>query len=264
MVAVLGTATVLERLYGTHTVHHNIYDTVPFVLLWMGIAVTALIYITKRRLYKQLPAFLIHISLIVILMGAGVTWLTSTRGRIKLLPDERMAYYTDVEGINHNLPFNLQLRRFDIHYYPHSSMPMDFVSKIIAIDGDITIQATISMNHIFSYRGYRFYQSGYDLNTNATILSVSHDPWGIAITYTGYFLLLISIIGYLLVRRTHFRTLLSSFTYKSSLGRMTGIAVLLFAGSFSIYAKQLHTIPRDVADKMSHLYILHNDRICSF
>ncbi|WP_373721336.1 cytochrome c biogenesis protein ResB, partial [Bacteroides heparinolyticus] len=162
MVAVLGTATVLERLYGTHTVHHNIYDTVPFVLLWMGIAVTALIYITKRRLYKQLPAFLIHISLIVILMGAGVTWLTSTRGRIKLLPDERMAYYTDVEGINHNLPFNLQLRRFDIHYYPHSSMPMDFVSKIIAIDGDITIQATISMNHIFSYRGYRFYQSGYD------------------------------------------------------------------------------------------------------
>ena len=59
------------------------------------------------------------------------------------------------------------------------------------------------MNHIAKIDGYRFYQADYD--DEASILAVSHDPWGIGITYTAYILLLLSMLGFFCQRNTIFR-----------------------------------------------------------
>jgi hypothetical protein len=57
---------------------------------------------------------------------------------------------------------------------------------------------TVSMNNILSHRNYRFYQSSYDSDHQGSILSIYHDPYGITITYIGYFLLFISMALFLI------------------------------------------------------------------
>ena len=61
------------------------------------------------------------------------------------------------------------------------------------------------MNNILKYDGYRFYQSGYDDDLHGSVLAVSHDPWGVGVTYTGYLLLLISLIGFFFQKNSGFR-----------------------------------------------------------
>ena len=61
------------------------------------------------------------------------------------------------------------------------------------------------MNNVVDYGGYRFFQSSYDwsddqskkagLDPDITILSVNHDFWGTWITYVGYFLLALGLLG---------------------------------------------------------------------
>ena len=61
------------------------------------------------------------------------------------------------------------------------------------------------MNNIAKYHGYRFYQADYDEDGLGSILAVSHDPWGVGITYAGYLLLLLSMIGFFFEKDTAFR-----------------------------------------------------------
>ena len=61
------------------------------------------------------------------------------------------------------------------------------------------------MNNVVDYSGYRFFQSSYDwsdeqakkagLEPDITILSVNHDKWGTILTYLGYLLLAIGLLG---------------------------------------------------------------------
>ena len=53
MVVVLATATIVERFYGTATAQSTIYHSVPFALLWLGIAVTAFAHIMRVKLYRR-------------------------------------------------------------------------------------------------------------------------------------------------------------------------------------------------------------------
>ena len=59
---------------------------------------------------------------------------------------------------------------------------------------NLSFSHRIYMNHILSYRGYRFYQSSYDTDEKGTVLSVNRDSLGTTATYTGYFLLFLGIL----------------------------------------------------------------------
>ena len=85
-------------------------------------------------------------------------------------------------------------------------MPSDYRSDITFLPEGKPVE--ISMNNIAKYRGYRFYQSDYDADGQGSILAVSHDPWGVGITYAGYILLLVCMIGYFFQRDTDFRAAL--------------------------------------------------------
>ena len=62
----------------------------------------------------------------------------------------------------------------------------------------------IYMNNVLDYRGYRFFQSGFDPDEKGTILSVNHDMWGTYITYLGYFLLYFGLMAILFAKHTRF------------------------------------------------------------
>ena len=94
------------------------------------------------------------------------------------------------------LSFELMLSDFEVIAYPGTSTPMDYKSTLLVNAGVGERQDTVSvsMNRIAELRNYRFYQTSYDADMGGSVLSVSHDPVGIGITYVGYGLLFISML----------------------------------------------------------------------
>ena len=67
-------ATVLEKIYGSSFVNVHIYGSVPFVMLWVVLAVFSVLYLLKRKVFKQPVTMLLHASFLLILAGAFITW----------------------------------------------------------------------------------------------------------------------------------------------------------------------------------------------
>lgn len=265
LLLILTIATILEKIYGTDFVNEYIYSSVPFVILWGVTAITSLLYIIKSKLHRQPVTFLLHLSLLFILAGAFTTWIYGEQGTMRVRQGEQQTSFTDSKGISHQLPFSITLNQFEIIYYKGTLAPMDFISHISVADKDChrQIQGKVSMNHIFSYQHYRFYQSGYSEDNEGSVFSVSHDPYGIGITYAGYTLLLLSTVFFFFSPQSRFRQLLKS----PLLHRSLTVILLLFAFSLnSNFLKANSTspkvLPREVAEHFGDLYILYNNRIC--
>ena len=265
LLLILTIATILEKIYGTDFVNEYIYSSVPFVILWGVTAITSLLYIIKSKLHRQPGIFLLHLSLLFILAGAFTTWIYGEQGTMRVRQGEQQTSFTDSKGISHQLPFSITLNQFEIIYYKGTLAPMDFISHISVADKDChrQIQGKVSMNHIFSYQHYRFYQSGYSEDNEGSVFSVSHDPYGIGITYAGYTLLLLSTVFFFFSPQSRFRQLLKS----PLLHRSLTVILLLFAFSLnSNFLKANSTspkvLPREVAEHFGDLYILYNNRIC--
>ena len=60
------------------------------------------------------------------------------------------------------------------------------------------------MNHILNYKGYRFFQASFDPDERGTVLSVNHDFYGTLLTYVGYILLYIGLMGVMFFGKTRF------------------------------------------------------------
>ena len=265
LLLILTIATILEKIYGTDFVNEYIYSSVPFVILCGVTAITSLLYIIKSKLHRQPVIFLLHLSLLFILAGAFTTWIYGEQGTMRVRQGEQQTSFTDSKGISHQLPFSITLNQFEIIYYKGTLAPMDFISHISVADKDChrQIQGKVSMNHIFSYQHYRFYQSGYSEDNEGSVFSVSHDPYGIGITYAGYTLLLLSTVFFFFSPQSRFRQLLKS----PLLHRSLTVILLLFAFSLnSNFLKANSTspkvLPREVAEHFGDLYILYNNRIC--
>lgn len=265
LLLILTIATILEKIYGTDFVNEYIYSSVPFVILWGVTAITSLLYIIKSKLHRQPVIFLLHLSLLFILAGAFTTWIYGEQGTMRVRQGEQQTSFTDSKGISHQLPFSITLNQFEIIYYKGTLAPMDFISHISVADKDChrQIQGKVSMNHIFSYQHYRFYQSGYSEDNEGSVFSVSHDPYGIGITYAGYTLLLLSTVFFFFRPQSRFRQLLKS----PLLHRSLTVILLLFAFSLNSNFLKANSpspkvLPREVAEHFGDLYILYNNRIC--
>jgi ABC-type transport system involved in cytochrome c biogenesis permease subunit len=151
----------------------------------------------SRRRWHRAAIALLHLSFIIILGGALVTFLTARKGVIHLPQGEPVReYLSEKTSRYHQLPFTLQLDSFRIVYDPVSDYPADYISDI-TVDGR---PQRISMNHILRERGIRLYQSSYDDDGSGSWLSLNCDPWGTPVTYAGYALLAATLL-WLLVRR---------------------------------------------------------------
>ncbi|MDO4970626.1 MAG: cytochrome c biogenesis protein CcsA [Bacteroidales bacterium] len=252
---VLAVATVVEKLCGTNVARLFVYDSWAFFALWMVVAVSALAYILKNKM--RFSSLLFHFSLLFILAGAAITWLFAQHGKIRLEQGKQSSTCLTADGGSFQLPFHLMLKEFKIDYYPGTSAPIDFVSMLQVTEDRHTEMGQVSMNHIFSYEGYRFCQNGYDPEQNATVLSVSCDPCGIGVTYSGYLLLFLSCLWLMIDKNGRFRTLLRS-------GVLKGGALALCAFASLTSEATPRALPKDVAEQMGGIVILHNDRMSTF
>ena len=244
----IGLATIIERYHGTAFVGRHIYGAWWFSALWAVLTVASFAYIMQQRMYKRLAVFLLHISLVVILAGALTTHLFAKRGTVRLRTGIAEINYIDTENHVERFPFSLTLKEFRIVNYPGTNAPLDYQSVIESGHEEMLV----SMNHIGYIDGYRLFQQSYDTDGEGVTLGVSHDPWGIAITYLGYLLLLLGIIATLLSRKTQMRAL-----YRKAL------TILLLLVSMSANAQdKLPVIDKDIAHRMGTIQVLYNNRIC--
>nr|WP_298655084.1 cytochrome c biogenesis protein CcsA [uncultured Flavobacterium sp.] len=110
----------------------------------------------------------------------------------------------------HQLPFSIKLDDFIAEKYPGTEKSYaSFKSKIQIQDTqeNKTVKDSVYMNHVLDYRGFRFFQAGFDPDEQGTHLSVNHDFWGTWITYIGYFLLYFALMAILFDRNTRFADL---------------------------------------------------------
>ncbi len=107
----------------------------------------------------------------------------------------------------YELPFSIQLNDFIAEKYPGTETGYaSFMSKI-TVNDERSFDYDIYMNHVLDHQGYRFFQSSFDPDEKGTVLSVNHDFWGTWITYIGYFLLYIGLMGIMFFGKTRFRDL---------------------------------------------------------
>jgi hypothetical protein len=110
----------------------------------------------------------------------------------------------------YNTPFTIKLDDFIADKYPGTENSYSaFKSKIEVIDSEQgkIFKDSVFMNNILDYRGFRFFQAGFDPDEKGTNLSVSHDFWGTWITYIGYFLLYFGLMAILFNKNTRFASL---------------------------------------------------------
>lgn len=270
LVLILMAGSVLEKMIGTATVYKMVYTTPITLILWGIMTVCALGYLWRQKVQNIKATFALHLSFVLILVGALVTHLMGVQGTIHLRQGEDAI--RNFELSNHEkteLPFEVELQEFELEYYAGTFSPMDYVSKIVFTDADGSKQVgKVSMNNIFEHQHYRFYQSGYDRDGKGTILAISYDPYGIALTYTGYACLLLSMIIFFFQKNSRFRALLKH----PALKRMGAICLALFV-STSLYAASAtsnaengvtrpRVLPKSAAAAFGDLYIYYNDRIC--
>ncbi len=149
--------------------------------------------------------------------------------------DFMLAYGSKV----YELPFAIKLNDFIAEKYPGTEKGYaSFMSKI-SVEDDRPFDYDIFMNHVLDHKGYRFFQSSFHPDEKGTILSVNHDQWGTWITYIGYFLLYMGLLGIMFFGKTRFKDLSGSLDkLKSKKKAMTAVLVLGFVWSVS---SQEHT-----------------------
>ena len=261
LIIAMAAGTVVEKFHGSEHALNHVYGAWWFVVLWGLAAVGLIILIFLRKLWQRPVVCALHTSVLLILLGALLTMLTGQHGEMTLRPDTPANSFTVGQDGNSKemaLPFSLTLDRFEVETYPGTHSPMDFVSYLQINDGGKTIDAKISMNHILKHRHYRFYQSDYDEEGNS-VLSVAHDPWGTGITYAGYILLFIALVGMFFYRKGQFRMLLRKVSDKAVL-----LIVLLTLGTATsaLAGNKPTTLPRESADKMGQMYVMYKGRVC--
>ena len=174
----------------------------------------------------------LHIALGIIILGACVTHFFGKQGEIHLRADKAQTL-----AINHS-SVSLFLWDFQV-VYDADNNPADFITELRLLDrsakananANVTIdEGIVRMNKPLKYHGFRFCQSDYDSDQQGVVLAYNYDPWGIGITYTGYALLLIGMVGFFFQKYTRFRALLKSLTaersYSAAVFQRSGLAAL--------------------------------------
>ena len=262
LVVAMAAGTIVEMRHGNDYALSHVYGSWWFVALWGLLALGIIIMMIARKSWKRPVVCALHTSILVILLGALLTMTTGQHGEMTLKPNVANKQFTvDKHGDSRTetLPFSLTLDRFEVETYPGTHTPMDFVSYLQICDGGSTIDAKISMNNILKYRHYRFYQSDYDEEGNS-VLSVAHDPWGVGVTYAGYLLLLVALIGMFFERNGQFRTLLR----KASAPAAVLLVLFLTVGAAmpASAANKPRTLSKESADKMGQMYVMYKGRVC--
>jgi cytochrome c biogenesis protein len=106
------------------------------------------LYYKRENSLAHFSVYVVHFSLIVIIIGALVGAILGYRGNMSILEGEE----SNKERLN----------QFILETYPNV-MPKEYISNVTIIDGNKTIDAIIKVNAPIKYKDVTFYQASYDV-----------------------------------------------------------------------------------------------------
>lgn len=135
------------------------------------------------------------------------------------------------------LPFKIKLNDFIAQKYPGTEKSYSSFESKVTVEDKEPFDARIFMNNVLDHDGYRFFQSGFDPDEKGTILSVNHDFWGTAITYSGYFMLYFAMMAIMFTKYSRFADIKRKLeVVKTKKAKLLTILILLF--SFNSFAQE--------------------------
>lgn len=216
--------TVAQKSMGMFPAIHHFFNSFVF---WYGplpfpggASVLAVLFvhllvhfIAKTRWERHyIGHALAHLSILVLLLGGGITLFHKQEGFLLLRLNETTADVYDYDEGNllrpdiqpqFTLPFSLTLQDFKQAYYPGTDIAQAYKSDLMIGEGQQHWPALIAMNEPLRYKGYTFYQSSVLTLPNgeiASVLSVVDNP-GWVFPYVATALLFVGLLIHAGVRR---------------------------------------------------------------
>lgn len=234
------------------------------------------------RLFAGRPAALVlHLSLALILAGALVTSFSARKGMLHVREGESVETFETKDGKVLELPFSVELEGFDVLYHSGTDAAADYSSRLrFTRNGSVLREGEVRMNRILSCKGYRFYQTDYDSDEAGVTFTVSHDPVGIAVIYTGYALLLLGLLAFFFTDKRFKKFFGNALRYSSVIAivlclEATASAAENSVGEVSQTEKASveenpvkrgsvspKVLPKNIAAEFGRLYVLYHGRIC--
>ena len=125
-------------------------------------------------------------------------------------------FYLSYGSSKVELPFSIKLNDFIADKYPGTEKSYSSFKSKVTVEDDKSFEYDIFMNNILNYKGYKFFQASFDPDEKGTVLSVNDDFWGTFITYAGYFLLYLSMMGIFFLGNSRFKFLAKQLNKKTS------------------------------------------------
>lgn len=119
-------------------------------------------FYSQKFKYARLGAYVVHISIILIFVGAVIGLRFGFKGSI-MLPEGRGSNYAFLSPTKRvPLGFTIKCNWYKTEYYGDSTTPREFTSELTVFeDGKEILTKRIEVNHPLTYKGITFYQSSY-------------------------------------------------------------------------------------------------------
>lgn len=196
-------ATFMEKYYGTAVTITHVYHSPLFIATWAILALSAIAYIISVS--RRVTLVMLHVSLVIVLLGAFTSFMTSKRGELMLSRDAAPAsMFTTADGDLERLPFRITLERIDIHRI--DGEVSGYHAHIAVRDGEREQIIEVSLNAPATIDGHSLCIKG--VSDGHVSLMVSYDPWGVPISYTGYVTVLASFIALFFDKKSDWKSLL--------------------------------------------------------
>lgn len=186
----IAVATFIEKFIDRPTALDLIYHSAVMIAFLTLTAISSLIILVKQTIWKRSVLMLMHLSFLFIMAGALITHLCSSEGKAYLVKDViEFRFAEEGTQLLKNLPFELTLLE-----------ETDTSAKLTITTDGKQEEACIYVNSPLDKDGYRMFITSANTKNHVVTLTINHDPWGSAVTYLGYFILLLSILIYIIGR----------------------------------------------------------------
>ncbi|MDB2520870.1 cytochrome c biogenesis protein CcsA [Flavobacteriaceae bacterium] len=180
-------------------------------------------------------------SSITVLGGKGIA------NNMKKISVGGLDFYFKFGSKKLELPFAIRLNDFIAEKYPGTDKSYSSFMSRITVEEKKTFDYDIYMNHVLDHKGFRFFQASFDPDEKGTVLSVNHDFWGTWVTYVGYILLYLSMMGIFFIGKTRFKDL-SKALEKIKQKKKALVSVLFFVVSMGLNAQDHDHVPSNNFD----------------
>lgn len=179
-----------------------------FLKSGFGVSINREFGFAHKGIVSYFGSTISHAGLILIIAGGLLTSLFYKEGVIRLDKNEKTDFlkHKSSDEIKIPLGFAILCEEFIVEHYPKSNMPSEFMSRLIISEpGKEDKKVELKVNKPFYYKGYKFYQSGFEESeTNPdgyiTIIRANKNPM-LWLIYTGCVLKIIGVGLAFFVRR---------------------------------------------------------------